>query len=34
MKTVEVKKKINVITFGIIVNGFMLLSILIELFNS
>jgi hypothetical protein len=34
MKTVEVKKKINVITFGIIVNIFMLLSILIELFNS
>jgi hypothetical protein len=34
MKTVEVKKKINVITFGIIVNIFMFLSILIELFNS
>ena len=34
MKVLETKRKINVITFGVIVNGLMLLSLLIELYNN
>lgn len=33
MKTIENKKKLNVITFGLIVNGLILLSLLLELYN-
>jgi len=34
MKAIETKRKINVIAFGVIVNGLMLLSLLIEFYNN
>ena len=34
MKTIENKKKVNVITFGLIVNGLMLLALILELYNN